>query len=83
MYLLVQCEPLLVEMAGVVPDMILRKPHAHKKECRPENHPGFETHGESHTKSSVLGNQWPTKWNLVQQKIKTKQKHPTFTRGGI
>ena len=38
-----------------------------KKECRWENHPGFETHVESYAKSKNRGSD-PTKWNLVQQK---------------
>ena len=46
---------LLVEKAGVAPDLTLRLT-AYKQ----DNQPGFETHGESH-KVPNMGNQWPHK----------------------
>ena len=36
-------------------------------------HPGFETHGEGHTKSKTGAISGPTKWTLVQQKKKKRK----------
>ena len=66
-YMPKQCTPLLVEKAGVAPDMTFRFT-AQKQ----ENHPGFETHGEGHTKSKIGAISGPTKWTLVQQNLKKK-----------
>ena len=41
-----QCTPLLVEKAGVSPDMTSESLHTSKKECMREIHSGFETHEE-------------------------------------
>ena len=39
---------------------------------KPLNHPGFETRGESHTKSKIGAINGPTKWTMVQQKFNKK-----------
>ena len=65
-YMLIQCTPLLVEKAGVAPDMTLC---TSKYKCKGENHPGFESHGEGHTESKI-GNQWPHKMDLGPTKKK-------------
>ena len=66
-----QCTPLLVEKVGAAPEVTL-KFSVCKKVCRHENHPGFETHGEGHTKSKIGVISGSTKWTLVQQNLKKK-----------
>ena len=45
----------------------LGSPHESKQVCRQVNHPGFETHGEEHTKSKIGAISGPAKWTLVQE----------------
>ena len=71
-YTLIQCTPLLVEKAGVAPDVTLGFITC-KQVCRQENHPGFETHGEGHMKSKTGAISGPTKWTLVQKNILKKK----------
>ena len=52
-YKLVQCTPLLVEKAGVAPDMTFRFTTPSKSVCRHENHSGFKTREEGHMKSKT------------------------------
>ena len=66
-YMLMQCTPLLVEKAGVAPDLTLRFTR-YKQVCRQENHHGFEMHGEANTQSKIGAISGLTKWTLVQQK---------------
>ena len=65
----IQCRPLLVKKADVAQDVTL---YASKKEEMHVNHPDFEPHRESHTKSKLGVMSCSTKWTLVQQKNKIK-----------
>ena len=52
--------------------LFLCSPHASKKVCRRENHPGFETHGEGHTKSKTganIGLTIPGNWSFEIRRI--------------
>ena len=56
---------LLVEKAGVAPDV---------QECRRENHPGFPwRNGDGHTKYKIGAISGPTKWTLVPIFLKVYQ----------
>ena len=65
-HMLLQCTPLLVEKAGVAPDVTLSSLHVSKQKCRQENHPSFETHGKGHIESKIGAISGPTKWTYVQ-----------------
>ena len=80
-YTFIQCTPLLVERAGVAPDMTFRIPACkqEKKECRQDIHSGFEIHEEGHTKSKTGAISGSTKWTLVQTKnLKKTKKNSGF-----
>ena len=62
------CTLILVEKAGVANDKTLWFT-AHKQKSRQEKYPGFKIHGESHTKSKIVQNQWPQKMDPGQTKI--------------
>ena len=59
-YTLIQCTPLLVEKAGVAPDQTLRFTIHKQVSVHAREPPGFETHGEGHTKSKIGGISGPT-----------------------
>ena len=66
--MLIQCTPLLVEKAGVTPEVHLRN-----LLCIGEGiHPGFETQGRSHQKSKTGVSVAPQKRTCVLQKFKKK-----------
>ena len=52
------------------PVLLVAKQEFHIILC--QNHPGFETLGEGHMKSKIEATSGPTKWTLVQQKMKKK-----------
>ena len=69
--MLIQCTLLLVEQAGVVPDMTLGFT-VRKHVCRRYNHLGFGAHGEGPTKSKIGVISGPTKMDLGPTKIKNE-----------
>ena len=67
----IHCTPLLVEKTGVAPDVTLSFTTS-KQVCRWENHPGFETHGQSQPKSKTESTSSSTKWWPVTANLKKK-----------
>ena len=66
--MLIQCTPLLVEKAGVAPDVTLRFTACKQVSVQVREPCGLKTHGEDYTKSKIGAINGPTKWTLVQQK---------------
>ena len=72
-YMLIQCTPLLVEKAGVTPEVNLRNPLCAGKEAHKRGiHPDFETQGRRHQKSKTGISVAPQK-DLCPTKIKKKK----------
>ena len=71
LHTLIQCTLLLVEKAGVAPDMTLMVHHAQASKCAGES-PVFETHGEGQTKSKTGAISGPKNGPLSNKIFKRK-----------